>query len=67
MPVHVAAQQSGITTVPEEGGLVRGVATDVPGVQVFKGIPFAATTGGENRFRAPQPVVPWEGVRVADA
>ncbi|KAL4807020.1 alpha/beta-hydrolase [Aspergillus unguis] len=28
-------------------------------ITVWKGIPFAATTGGENRWRAPQPVTPW--------
>ncbi|MBX2820908.1 MAG: carboxylesterase family protein [Rhodothermaceae bacterium] len=49
-----------------EGGKIQGVETDVPGVTVFKGIPYAAPTHGENRFRAPQPVEPWEGVLVAD-
>lgn len=28
-------------------------------VTVWKGIPFGADTSGANRFRAPQPVVPW--------
>lgn len=28
-------------------------------VTVWKGIPFAADTSGENRFRPPQPVTPW--------
>ncbi|KAJ5105728.1 carboxylesterase [Penicillium alfredii] len=28
-------------------------------ITVWKGIPFAATTSGENRFRAPQPASPW--------
>ena len=49
-----------------EGGKIQGVATDIPGVRVFKGIPYAADTAGENRFRGPQPVEPWTGVRVAD-
>ena len=50
-----------------EGGLVAGT----PGVQdrsisVFKGIPFAAPPVGELRWRAPQPVAAWQGVRKAD-
>ena len=56
--------QSPILTI--EGGQVQGVAADVPGVTVFRGIPFAAPPIGENRWKAPQPVVPWEGVRVCD-
>jgi len=28
-------------------------------ITVWKGIPFAASTGGENRFRPPQPVTSW--------
>ncbi|KAK3683500.1 Alpha/Beta hydrolase protein [Podospora appendiculata] len=27
-------------------------------VEVFRGVPFAQTTGGENRFRPPQPLTP---------
>lgn len=34
-----------------------------PGVTVFRGIPFADTTAGANRWRPPQPARPWEGVR----
>jgi len=49
-----------------EGGLVQGVNTDIDGVIVYKGIPYAAPPIGDNRWRAPQPVIPWEGVKVAD-
>lgn len=28
-------------------------------ITVWKGLPFAATTAGENRFKPPQPVTPW--------
>src|SRR6201990_1155273 len=51
-----------------EMGLVAGTpSTGQPSVRVFKGIPFAAPPLGENRWRVPQPVAKWEGVRKADA
>ena len=49
-----------------EGGKIQGVETAAKGVYVFKGIPFAAPPVGELRWKEPQPVVPWEGVKVAD-
>ncbi len=43
--------------------MIRGtVAEDM---LVFKGIPFAAPPVGDLRWKAPQPVVPWEGIRDA--
>ena len=50
--------------VKVEGGLVQGVSDD--GVTVYKGIPFAAPPVGGLRWRAPQPPVPWKGIRRAD-
>jgi para-nitrobenzyl esterase len=44
-------------------GEVRGGLVD--SVHTFKGIPYAAPPFGANRFRAPQPVEPWSGVRDA--
>ncbi|MGB6449595.1 MAG: carboxylesterase family protein [Steroidobacteraceae bacterium] len=43
------------------GGRVAG--TIMTGVAEFKGIPFAAPPVGSLRWKAPQPVKPWPGVR----
>ncbi len=42
-------------------GKVRGLALD--DVKVFKGIPYAGTTAGKNRFMPPTKPVNWKGVR----
>ena len=49
-----------------EGGLVRGVRGNTPRFTVFKGIPYAAPPVGKLRWKLPQPVIPWEGVRECD-
>jgi para-nitrobenzyl esterase len=46
-----------------DSGVVAGAATD--GVLAFKGVPFAAPPVGDLRWRPPQPVTPWSGVRPA--
>ncbi|WP_020599781.1 carboxylesterase/lipase family protein [Spirosoma panaciterrae] len=52
------------TPVKVVGGLVQGTSED--GLTVYKGIPFAVPPVGDLRWRAPQPVANWEGVRQAD-
>ena len=51
--------------VKTRNGLVSGV-TLPSGVRAFKGIPFGAPPVGENRWKLPQPVANWEGVRKAE-
>ncbi|WP_369254102.1 carboxylesterase/lipase family protein [Streptomyces sp. R35] len=48
-------------------GLVSGTAAKLSGVTAYLGIPYAASTAGENRWRPPQPAASWSGVRKADA
>lgn len=37
------------------------------GIAIFRAIPYAASTAGAGRFRAPRPAEPWTGVRDATA
>ena len=49
-----------------EGGLLSGTPGWAWGVRQYRGIPFAAPPVGNRRWRPPQPVIPWQGVRAAD-
>jgi para-nitrobenzyl esterase len=44
-------------------GRIRGIRKG--DLSTFKGIPYAGSVSGENRFKAPPPLVPWTGVRDA--
>ena len=46
-----------------EAGEVQGVCAGE--FCTYYGVPYAAPPVGANRFREPQPAVPWEGVRDA--
>ena len=51
--------------VKTQYGILEGFEED--GVKKFLGVPFAQAPVGELRWKAPQPVMAWEGVRQAKA
>ena len=52
--------------VKVEGGQIVGVPGRDASIMVFKGVPYAAPPVGNLRWRAPKPVVAWQGVKKAD-
>jgi para-nitrobenzyl esterase len=46
-----------------EGGRIQGISEN--NLSIFRGIPFAAPPVGSLRWKAPQPVVKWDGVKQA--
>jgi hypothetical protein len=54
------------TVVTVTGGQIAGTVSKDGAVRSFKGIPFAAPPVGTLRWKAPQPVKPWQGVRKGD-
>jgi para-nitrobenzyl esterase len=62
LPAMVAASDQ----VKVGGGILEGTVGADPSVRVFRGVPFAAPPVGDLRWKAPQAVTPWKGVRKAD-
>ena len=62
----VAVPAFGGDRVKTANGTVEGLRTQ-SGIQAFLGIPFAAPPVGDLRWKPPQPVKNWTGVRSADA
>ncbi|MDR2809935.1 MAG: carboxylesterase family protein [Tannerellaceae bacterium] len=59
-----SCSKASLDVVRVEGGQVEGVVEE--GIRVFRGIPFAAPPVGDLRWKAPQPVLPWDGILQAD-
>lgn len=49
--------------VQTKSGMVEGTASTDSKIRIYKGIPFAAPPVGQLRWKPPQPVTPWQGVR----
>jgi len=60
----VVAQTS--DRVKTANGIVAGAGRQSSGVRIFRGIPFAQPPVGDRRWKEPQPVKNWQGVRQAD-
>ncbi|MFC1920982.1 carboxylesterase/lipase family protein [Chloroflexota bacterium] len=54
-----------MNTVKLDSGHISGIITGEPGneVDTYRGIPYAAPPVGDLRWKPPQAVVPWKGVR----
>lgn len=50
--------------VKTEKGWIQGISEN--GLTVFRGIPFAAAPVGQLRWKAPQPILAWTGVKSAE-
>jgi para-nitrobenzyl esterase len=63
--VAVQASVAGAQHVVTESGAISGLREN--GLDVYKGIPFAAPPVGDLRWRPPVPATSWTGTRKADA
>ena len=64
MATSLHAQQANQVTI--SNGVLEGITLPGTGVRSFRGIPFAQPPVGALRWKEPQPVQSWSGVRKAD-
>lgn len=64
-PASGKAAAQKMIEVSTSKGTLGGLLNEQTGVLNFKGIPYAQSIAGSNRFRPPQPVKPWSGSRPA--
>jgi para-nitrobenzyl esterase len=65
LPHRVWGAQEAFPIAQTTYGKVRGM--DVSGIKTFRGIHYAASTAGPNRFMPPRKPQPWKGVKDAMA
>ncbi|CAM4213290.1 carboxylesterase family protein [Cytophagaceae bacterium 50C-KIRBA] len=65
IPATFANEPVGLT-IKLTSGYIQG-KSEKSGIKSFKGIPFAAPPIGNLRWKAPQPVAAWEGVKSCQA
>jgi para-nitrobenzyl esterase len=58
-----AFAQSPFKTIKTDAGQISGTENSDASVHIYKGIPFAAPPVGDLRWKAPQPVKSWDGVK----
>lgn len=58
--------QQGKSIVKTDAGLVSGVQSNTSAVYSYKGVPFATPPVGDLRWKAPQPLAAWTGVKNCD-
>lgn len=59
-------KSNNLDKVKTNAGLVSGTTNHNGDIHIFKGIPFAAPPVGKLRWRAPQPVAKWNGIKKCD-
>jgi len=65
LAVAAVVTAAGPEPVRLESGMVSGTIGSSGDVRIFRGVPYAAPPVGAWRWKAPQPVAKWEGVRAA--
>lgn len=61
--LNVSAEETPSLVKTVEGGQIQGYLNDTSDVQIYKGIPYAAPPTGNNRWKAPQDVIAWDGIK----
>lgn len=65
--VFLQRSQKHLPVIKTNYGLVSGTVNKTGEIMIFKGMPFAAPPIGDLRWKEPQPVKPWEGIRKCDS